>query len=218
MLSSPAGLASSTADTTHITSDCHVAVTAGKNIAIASGAGFFASVRQAIRLFVEKAGFKLIAAAGDIEMQALANGIKLLAKLEITQQANRITLTAHEEIVINGGGSYVKLSSGSVEMGTNGAFTVHAASHSLTLPKTLQIQKSALGKLLVNDDQTKDYEHFFMFKDEHGKPIDWLEYRIDIDGNKVSEGLLDDAGRTPAFDLEREIVGTFWIKRDKNGE
>lgn len=158
----------------------------------------------------------MIAAGGDIDMQALSNGIKLLAKLEITQQANRITLSAKDEIVINGGGSYVKLNSSAIEIGTKGPLTAHASMHSLTSPKTIEISNSPLIRPGSSEINGEDYEQFLAFEDKEGNPIDWLEYRVDSGGTKISEGNLDGSGRTPTFDLNKEITGTFWIKRDPN--
>jgi type VI secretion system secreted protein VgrG len=139
VLASPAGIASTTAQSTHIASDLNTAITTGKSVSIAAGDGFFASVRQAFRLFVQNAGIKMIAAAGDIDVQALSNSIKVLAKLNITQSANRITITAKEEVVINGGGSYAKFSGSSIELGTTGNFIVHAAKHSLPGPQNISV-------------------------------------------------------------------------------
>jgi type VI secretion system secreted protein VgrG len=135
VLASPAGIASTTAQSTHIASDLDTAITSGKSVSIVAGAGFFASVRQTFRLFVQKAGIKMVAAAGDFDIQALSNNINLLAKLSITQTANRITISAKEEVVIDGGGSYAKFNAQGIELGTNGPFIAHAATHSLIEPK-----------------------------------------------------------------------------------
>ena len=95
------------------------------------------SIRQAFRLFVQKAGMKLIAASGDIDVKALSDSLNLLAKLNLTQTANRIVISAKEDIVINGGGSYAKFSAGGIECGTTGTFTAHAASHHLDPAKSM---------------------------------------------------------------------------------
>jgi type VI secretion system secreted protein VgrG len=137
VLASPSGIATTTAGDTHIASDCHTAITTGKDLSLATGTGFFATIRQTFRLFVQKAGMKMVAAAGDIDIKALSDNINLLAKLSITQTANRITITAKEEVVINGGGSYVKFNPGGIELGTNGTFVAHAANHSFVGPKNL---------------------------------------------------------------------------------
>lgn len=66
---------------------------------------------------------KMVAGAGDIDIQSLSDIINLLAKLSIAQTANRITISAKEEVVINGGGSYVKFNVLDTELGTNDPFT-----------------------------------------------------------------------------------------------
>lgn len=139
VLASPAGIASSTAGNTHFSSDQHTALSTGKSLSIGCGTSFLCSVRDALRLFAYKAGMKLVAAAGDIELQALTDSINLLAKLNITQTANRITISAKEEVVINGGGSYARFAAGSLEMGTTGSFVAHAATHSLPGGKSVEM-------------------------------------------------------------------------------
>ena len=135
VLASPAGIETTTKQSTHIASDEHTAITTGKSLSVASGDSFFASIRQTFRLFVHKAGMKLIAAAGDIDMQALSDSINILAKLNITQTANQITITAKEEIVINGGGSYTRYNSAGIEQGTNGNYSCHAGRHNFSSAK-----------------------------------------------------------------------------------
>ena len=139
VLASAAGIATTATTDTHISSERHTALTTGKSLSMAVGTHFFASVRQSFRLFVQKAGLKMIAAAGDIDLQALSDSIKLLAMLEITITANRITLTAKQEVVLNGGSSYVKIANEGIEAGTNGTFVVHAANHSLVSAKNMDM-------------------------------------------------------------------------------
>ncbi|NKI69715.1 type VI secretion system tip protein VgrG [Collimonas pratensis] len=140
VLTSPAGIESTTSGSTHISSGEHTAITSGKSLSIASGDGMFASVAKTFRLMVQKAGMKMVAAAGDIDVKALSDSINLLAKLNITQTANRITISAKEEVVINGGGSYVKHNAGGIEYGTNGRHVVHAASRSWPGPQSLPLK------------------------------------------------------------------------------
>jgi type VI secretion system secreted protein VgrG len=141
VLASPAGIETTTSGSTHIASGQNTAITTGKSLSIASGDSLFASIRQTFRLFVYKAGMKLIAAGGDIDVQALTNGINILAKLNITHTANRITIVAKEEVMINGGGSYAKYNAAGIEHGTNGIFVAHAATHSLPGPANKPLPK-----------------------------------------------------------------------------
>ena len=143
ILASSAGIALTSATDTHVSSGRNTALTAEKSISLAAGDSLFASVSKALRLFVQKAGMKMIAASGDIDIQALSNSINFLAKLDITQSANKITINAKEEIVINGGGSYVKFSAGSIEIGTSGFFTGHATTYQWLGAKKLNSNASA---------------------------------------------------------------------------
>jgi type VI secretion system secreted protein VgrG len=157
VLSSPAGIEISTAQSTHITSDGNTALTTGRSLSIASGDSLYASIRQTFRLFVHKAGMKLVAAAGDIDIQALSDSINLLAKLNITQSANTITITAKEEVVIIGGGSYVRFNADGVEHGTKGNFVAHAAAHSFVDGKSMD------AKVVIPSQGGHDPEGTFIF-------------------------------------------------------
>jgi type VI secretion system secreted protein VgrG len=97
------------------------------------------SAKEAINLFAYRAGMKLIAAKGDIDIQALQRNIHLLAKLDITHTANRITLTAGEEVVLNGGGSHTTWAVDRIHSATLGPWVSHAATHAQPGPKRLPL-------------------------------------------------------------------------------
>jgi type VI secretion system secreted protein VgrG len=214
VLASAAGIVTTSAGDTHIVSDRHAAITAGKSLSLAAGTNLFASIRQSFRLFVQKAGMKLVAAGGDIDVQALSDSIKLLAKLEISQTANRIMISAKEEIVINGGGSYAKFAAGTIELGTSGAFVAHAATHSLPSGKNITAPTISLMNPCDADHDQNESEQYFSFADVNGNPITYFNHRIDCFETKLHEGQLDEKGRTPVFSLDQEIAGTFWIEQD----
>jgi type VI secretion system secreted protein VgrG len=213
VLASAAGIVTTTADDTHIASDGHTAITTGKSLSLATGASLFSSIRNTFRLFVQKAGMKMVAAAGDIDVQALSDNIKLLAKLEISHSANRITISAKEEIVINGGGSYAKFTAGGIEHGTNGTFIPHAASHSLPTAKSMGVPEVSPLSFLAAGHNVDELEQYFSFEDENGKPISGYSYRIDSTEQKLIEGVLDESGRTPGFPIDKELTHTSWISR-----
>ncbi len=177
VLSSPTGIATATGGDTHISSDRHTSLTSGRDLSLATGTSLFASVRQTFRLFVQNAGIKMIAAAGDIDVQALSNSIKVLAKLNITQSANRITITAKEEVVINGGGSYAKFSGSSIELGTTGTFIAHAASHSLPGPQNISVDTTLAAARFGSSIASEQ------ILSELVEDKSWVEFRlVDHDG------------------------------------
>ena len=139
VFASAAGIESTAAASTHIASADHTAITSGSHTSISAGRSFLASAREAISLFAAKAGMRLIAASGDIDITALQNAIHLLAKLEITHTAERISITAKQEVLINGAGSYSKWNAAGITHGTKGAWTAHAAGHGELGPDNLGV-------------------------------------------------------------------------------
>jgi type VI secretion system secreted protein VgrG len=87
-------------------------------------------------MFAYKAGMKLVAASADIDITALKDSVNILAKLNITHTANRITITAKEEVVINGGTSFSRWNASGIVHGTNGNWVQQAAHHSFVPGKS----------------------------------------------------------------------------------
>jgi type VI secretion system secreted protein VgrG len=81
---------------------------------------------------VQSLGWRLVAASGDIDVRALKDSINLLAKLNITANAERITLTAKTELVIQGGGSATTYNAAGITHVTTGPYTAHAVNFAYT--------------------------------------------------------------------------------------
>lgn len=94
LIASPAGIQTSTEQSTHISSGEHTALTSGRSMCVSTGESLFASIKQTFRLFVHKAGMKLIAAAGGITIQAHDDEIKVIANkvLSLISQADWIDI------------------------------------------------------------------------------------------------------------------------------
>ncbi|MCA1248430.1 type VI secretion system Vgr family protein [Massilia sp. MS-15] len=153
LLASPAGIETTTQGSTHLMSVEHTALTSGGHASLSAGKSLLVSVREAVRMFAYKAGMKLVAASADIDITALKDSVNILAKLNITHTANRITITAKEEVVINGGTSFSRWNASGIFHGTKGIWREHAARHSLVpgssegtppLPQTTQLPPGQL--------------------------------------------------------------------------
>ncbi|MBB5202700.1 DUF2345 domain-containing protein, partial [Glaciimonas immobilis] len=129
LLASPAGIATSTPQSTHIASGEQIALTSGESVSLSVGQRLIANVKNGIRFFTLQGGIKATSASGNVDLQALKHSVELLAKLNITMTAERITINAEEEVVINGGGSYTRWNADGITSGTSGEYIVHAAMH-----------------------------------------------------------------------------------------
>lgn len=152
-LASPAGIETSTQGSTHLMSVEHTAVTSGGHASLSAGKSLLVSVKEAVRMFAYKAGMKLVAASADIDITALKDSVNILAKLNITHTANRITITAKEEVVINGGTSFSRWNASGIVHGTSGTWRQHAQQHHVeggksegtpVLPQTVQLPPGQL--------------------------------------------------------------------------
>ncbi len=209
VIASPAGIATTTAQSTHIASDLDTAITTGKNVSIAAGDGFFASIRQTFRLFVQKAGMKLVAASGDIDVKALTDNFNLFAKLNITQTANRIVISAKEEIVINGGGSYAKFGAGGIEHGTSGTFVTRAASHHFDPAKNMAAPDLKNDVIDVNVKRDLHLEYV----DADGNPLQHDPIQAHAWDGHQHNSTLDGTGKTILSNVSRGSFRAEQIKR-----
>lgn len=139
-LASPEGIQATAAGSTHIVSGEHTAITSGAHASIGAGKSLLVSAKEAVRLFAHKAGMKFTAGSSDIDIRALKASVNMLAKMNIKLEAHRITITARDEVLINGGSSYTRWNANGIEHGTMGIWREHAATHSLVGPASLPVK------------------------------------------------------------------------------
>ena len=216
VLSSPAGVAVSTPAQIHLSSDRTTAITTGEHVSVSTGGGFFASARNALRLFVYQAGMRLIAASGDIDIKTLKDSINLLAKLNVTVTASKITISAQQEVEINGGGSYTRWTASQIKSGTSGGFEVHSASRTFVGPDS--VSSPNIPALPPEKEQL----HFALGALPGEGPQYVSEpYELYKGGAKIGEGVTDEFGRvvvkdhqpgTPAYQIKLANGGQFDLK------
>jgi type VI secretion system secreted protein VgrG len=112
VVASPAGIELSSAQSTHIASSRHTAITSGKSLSIASVDGVFASIGKTFRLFVHKAGMKLIAAAGKVSLQAQDDDVEIIANkvLALLSESDWITIRGKKGVRLQGANHMLEIS------------------------------------------------------------------------------------------------------------
>ncbi|WP_322026840.1 type VI secretion system Vgr family protein [Burkholderia sp. BCC1977] len=216
VLASPTGIVASTPEQLHLSSGRAAAVTVGTDMSIGTGGGLFVSMRKALRLFVYQAGMRLVAAAGDIDLKALKDSINLLAKLNVTVVADRIRISAQQEVEISGGGSYTRWRAGEIRSGTNGKFEVHSAGRIFTGPDN----KS--NPLVLDAPELPENLHFTLgaLPGAASRYVD-EPYELFKGNAKIGEGVTDEFGRvivtnhqpgTSAYRVKLSNGGEFNLK------
>ncbi|WP_432728053.1 type VI secretion system Vgr family protein [Variovorax sp. W6] len=201
VLASAAGIQSTAAGATHIASITHNALSSGGHTSISAGRSFLVSVKEAARLFAYKA-IRLTAATAGIDIVALQNSIKLLAKLDIKLESDRISITAREEIVVNGGGSFSRWSASGIVHGTQGLWREHAATHSYAGPMDMAKRLRMEG---VSHDDRYSVRFAPLGSDEIFKHVGMAGLPYRILGEKretMAEGVIPEDGRLPRVGFE----------------
>jgi type VI secretion system secreted protein VgrG len=148
LVASPAGIGLTTPQGAHIHAGENVTLSSGLDTNFAIGKSLVASVMEKISLFVYKAGIKLMAAKGKIEIQAQSDDLDIIAEkvLRLLSSTGSIEIAAKTEIVLSAGGTYIKLNEKGFTGGTSGAWVQHAASHAMPGPDSLTYPLPVLPK------------------------------------------------------------------------
>jgi len=198
VLASAAGIESSSAQSTHIASAEHTALTAGRSLSIAAGDSLFASIKQTFRLFVHKAGMKLIAASGKITVQAHDDDIQLIANkvLTLISQSDWVDIRGKKGVRLHGPEALVEITD---------RMQVFAPKPALfhgnleTLAPQNRPQPSAEHKISITEPKTPDEPKQLVFalqtNPASGRPFASVPYTLYKSGSPVEEGITDELGR-----------------------
>jgi type VI secretion system secreted protein VgrG len=223
VLASPAGIETTSAQSTHIASAAHTALTTGGSLSIATGDSLFASVRQTLRLFVHKAGMKLVAASGKITVQAHDDDIALIANkvLSLISQSDWVDIRGKKGVRLHGPEAMVEITD---------QMEVFAAKPALfhgnleTLAPRNRPQPVAEHKIAIAEPTTPDDpKQLLVMVQTHpgsGRPFANVPYTLYQNGSQVDEGITDDLGRisivhasgTPGYTVALANGETFDLK------
>ena len=194
VLSSPAGVAMTTPNSTHLHSMENTAITAGKHVSVSTGRSFFASALERVSLFAHKLGMRLIAGHGKIEIQAQSDGIDVLADkvLRIISAKERVEITAAEEILLTGGGSFIQINKSGITEGTQGDFIVHAKNRKMTGPDSMNVPIPSLPSGAVQFN-----ESFLVVDEITGEALANVKYELIFSDGSVVAGVTGEDGMIP---------------------
>jgi type VI secretion system secreted protein VgrG len=189
VMASPAGIELTTAQSTHIASGRHSAITSGKSLSIASADGLFASVGKTFRLFVHKAGMKLIAAAGKVSVQAQSDDVEIIANkvLELLSETDWVNVRGKKGVRLHGVNNMVEIGE-KVQFFTSSPVLFHGNLETLPAKSVSQ----------AFNERASDY-HFDQqvnFVDANMKPEKNIAYELVRDDGTVFDGKTSASGST----------------------
>ncbi|MCE3027506.1 type VI secretion system Vgr family protein [Salinicola sp. DM10] len=138
-MASPAGITLSTPESTHLAQGRSLSVSSGEDVNVATGKSLVASISEKLSLFVQKAGIKLFAARGKVDIQAQSDNLEATARrdLGVTSTEDKIDFAAAKEILLVSGGAYVRIKGGDIELHAPGKVTVKGATKNFGGPASL---------------------------------------------------------------------------------
>ena len=143
---------------------------------------------------VQDVGMKLHAASGKVSAQAQSAKAQLNADKAVTIASTSagITISAPNSILLTGGGTYLKIEGGNIELGTSGTASFKAAM------KELAGAGSAAESSLKMNKANRFFDEQFCLKDEHtGEVLPFFKYRIESESGEVlARGITGADGKT----------------------
>jgi type VI secretion system secreted protein VgrG len=130
---------------------------------------------------------------GAIRVEAQGDELQLLGQKKVTAQSNEdwVEITGKKGIIINGGGSYIKLWAGGIEIGTEGGWVAHANNHTLASSKSMAVPYE-----MPRFSDSRPHEEFFILTDARtGKALADYAYMLQYDDHTL-QGRTDAQGQT----------------------
>ena len=192
LATAPAGLALSTGSGATLQAGSNMDVVALRNVQVGAGRRLLLRALEGIGLFAHRLGLKLIAASGDISLQAQDGLIEAVATkaLRLMCAKGRIELDAKDGIVLRSGGAFLEIRNGSVIAGGPGSWEGRFSQISWPGPETRTPRTRAFRASRVETDER------FVLTNPLGEALGGRRYRILHEDGGEAEGASDGQGRT----------------------
>ncbi|WP_374315652.1 type VI secretion system Vgr family protein [Aquabacterium sp.] len=220
LLSAAADISSATPRHTVVSAGGQSTITSAQDTQLLSQRHHAWAVKDGISLFtrgeaknaqraVQGVGMKLHAASGNVNVQAQSGPFTLTALKTIDLQSTTdcIEISAPDKIVLNGGGSYVRIEGGNIEIGTTGPAEFLAGMKVLTGAGSA----SGVDPHFTPNSQLFD-EQFVLTDEVSGQPIAGAPYRVENNqGKTLTNGITDAQGRTARIrSHQAEGLKVYW--------
>ncbi|MEO7494011.1 MAG: type VI secretion system tip protein TssI/VgrG [Massilia sp.] len=198
VLASAAGIATTSAQSTHFTSASHTALTTGLNLSLVAGDSLLASVANAFRVFVHKAGMRLIAASGNVLIQAQSDDIDAIAHkvLRLISESDWVDIRGKKGIRLHGAESMIEIAD-KVQVFTKAPTLFHGNLE--TRASKSCPQQEPIAPVVTQLAQPVESEKLFVYHTiqahASGRACADIPYTIYLGDTKLQDGLTDAGGR-----------------------
>ena len=172
VIASPAGVAVTTPESTHMHTGEDMAITTEGQTTVSSNKSFLVSAMEMVGIFAYRLGMRLMAAKGKVEIEAQSDEMDIIADkdMKVFSANGRLHVSSPKEILLTAGGSYIRISENGIEQGTDGEWKLYSASQSIQGPNTRPWLNRAWK------DGTPPHNARVVVRDELGKVLDVDRY------------------------------------------
>lgn len=191
ILNAPEGVSITSPQAVRVASGAaSVGIMSQQNTDISALKRFTVAAGEAVSMLARKAGMKLFAAKGKVEIQAQDDALEAIAKKDVTVTSveGKVVITGATELVVNCDGAFMKLAGGNMELGAPGNI----------LLKCANVQKMGSADYdAPKPELPQGYSENFIAQDkESGDILANTRYRITTADGSVYEGRTDSEGKT----------------------
>ena len=191
ILNAPEGVSITSPQAVRVASGAaSVGIMSQQNTDISALKRFTVAAGEAVSVLARKAGMKLFAAKGKVEIQAQDDALEAIAKKDVTVTSveGKVVITGATELVVNCGGAFMKLSGGNMELGAPGNILLKCANVQKMGSADYDVPKPVLPQ---------GYSERFVAQDKvSGDILANTRYRITTADGSVYEGRTDSEGKT----------------------
>jgi type VI secretion system secreted protein VgrG len=192
LASAPAGLALSSGKATTLQAGSNLDLVAMGQAQLSAGKRLLLMALESVSIFAHKLGMKLIAADGDMSIQAHNGKMESIAAKDLSLMSvdGMVMIDASKGIMLRSGGGYILIKDGKIDFVCPGEQTFKSASQTFAAGSSQDAATAALPKSDVKMDD------FFRLVDPSGAPIKDRRYSIIKEDGSTLDGCTDGDGRT----------------------
>lgn len=155
LCSAPEGVALTSGEHIQLTANQNISINSGDNISFGAMEKMTLSAKHRFGLFNRTEKLSIIANQGKMGIQAQNNVLTLFSQQKQTiTSSSAINFTAKKRIILNGGGSYLRLEEGKIEYGTQGSYLRKIPMMINAAANTLPLQISQTAPICNENDDT----------------------------------------------------------------
>lgn len=210
LITSPAGTALSSNDSTTIAAGSNIDTVSVKHTNITAGRRLLMRAEELVSLFSQRLGMIIIAAKGDIRMETHDGQIKIWATKKLILGSNEGVEIHGPVVVQNAQGAKVTMGGGAITTECQGTHTQKVGAHVRTGPGG-----GTPDKLAAPVSKLKTDERAVAFERD-GSLAKNAPYRATLDNGRVVQGKTDEQGRTELLQSDTMRGVKIELLEDKN--